>query len=246
MANRGIAQRTLGDVSYSGSGGVGDCPRLIPTLSDPRETSGPRIDRIPPARPPWWRRQYRDIKKLIFLTPSKCPIGLFGPLANRTVLRQMHTPHLQSKTKRVRNSAASHCCFSKLCDPFFAIYVSTRVPAAVTHHSFHARNVCQLANLRRYSHTPAFALWVLTSRSKVSAHTALSQHDDHPTDATMGRTAAPRSDERIVPAHAAVACAHALACIHDAAGAARGTQALRTGTLHRRAARRRRDTGVGG
>ena len=30
--------------------GVGDCARLVLTLSDPRETSGPRIDRIPPAR----------------------------------------------------------------------------------------------------------------------------------------------------------------------------------------------------
>ena len=29
--------------------GVGDCARLVPTLSDPRETSGPRIDRIPLA-----------------------------------------------------------------------------------------------------------------------------------------------------------------------------------------------------
>ena len=50
MANRGIAQRTLGDVSYSGSGGVGDCARLVPTPGDPRETSGPRIDRIPSTR----------------------------------------------------------------------------------------------------------------------------------------------------------------------------------------------------
>ena len=47
MANRGIAPRTLGDVSYTGSGGVGgvgDCPRLLPTLGRPGETSGPRID----------------------------------------------------------------------------------------------------------------------------------------------------------------------------------------------------------
>ena len=81
--------RTLGDVSYSGSGGVGDCPRLIPTLGDPWETAGPRIDKIPLARPPWWRRQYRDIEKLFFLGPSKCPIGLFGPGANRTILEQL-------------------------------------------------------------------------------------------------------------------------------------------------------------
>ena len=32
--------------------GVGDCARLLPTIGDPGETSGPRIDRIAPARPP--------------------------------------------------------------------------------------------------------------------------------------------------------------------------------------------------
>ena len=85
MANRGIAQRTMGDVSYSRSGGVGgagDCARLLATLGDFGETSGPRIDRIPPTHPPRRRRQYRDIQKLIFLAASKCPIDLFGPLAN--------------------------------------------------------------------------------------------------------------------------------------------------------------------
>ena len=30
--------------------------------SDLRETTGPRIDRIPSTRPPWWRRQYRELK----------------------------------------------------------------------------------------------------------------------------------------------------------------------------------------
>ena len=65
MANRIIAQRTMGDVSYSrsgGVGGVGDCTRLDPILSDPWETSGPRIDRFPPTRPPWWDRQYRELQ----------------------------------------------------------------------------------------------------------------------------------------------------------------------------------------
>ena len=90
MANRGIAQRTLGDVPYSGSGGVGDCPRLVRPKNDFRETPGPRIDRIPPTRPPWWHRQYRELKKLIFSAPGKCPIDLFGPLANRTILKQLH------------------------------------------------------------------------------------------------------------------------------------------------------------
>ena len=68
--------------------GVGACPRLLPTKSDPRETSGPRIDRIPPTRPPWWRRQFRELKKLIFSAPSKCPIDFCGPLGNRMILKQ--------------------------------------------------------------------------------------------------------------------------------------------------------------
>ena len=90
MVQSSGAQRSMGDVSYSGSGGVGDCPRPISTLGDPRETSGPRIDRIPPARPPWWRRQFRELKKLIFSAPSKCPIDLFGPVANGTMLKRLH------------------------------------------------------------------------------------------------------------------------------------------------------------
>ena len=76
--------------------GVGACARLVATLGAPRETSGPRIDRIPPTRRPWRRRQYRDIKKLIFLTPSKCPIDLCGPVANRRILKQMHGVHIKS------------------------------------------------------------------------------------------------------------------------------------------------------
>ena len=55
-------------------GAEGDHPCLVPTLGDPGETSGLQIDRIPPTRPSWWRRQYRELKKLRFLTPSKCPI----------------------------------------------------------------------------------------------------------------------------------------------------------------------------
>ena len=66
--------------------GVGDCPRLVPTLGGPGETSGPRIDRIPPARPSWRDRQFRELKILFFSPPSTCPIDLFGPLANRTML----------------------------------------------------------------------------------------------------------------------------------------------------------------
>ena len=70
--------------------GVGACARLLPTKSGLRETSGPRIDRIPATRPPWRRRQYREVKKLFFSAPSKCPIDLFGPAANRTTLKRLH------------------------------------------------------------------------------------------------------------------------------------------------------------
>ena len=103
MANRGIA-RTLGDVSYSGNGGVdgvGDCTRPAETLSDLRKTSGPRIDRFPLARPPWRDRQYRELKKINFSAPSTCTIDLFGPLANRTVLKRLHTCRSQKATKRL-------------------------------------------------------------------------------------------------------------------------------------------------
>ena len=88
----GYSAKDLGDVSYSGSGGVGGvggCTRPVPTLSNPRETSGPRIDRIPPTRPPSWRRQYRELKKLHFSSPSMCPIDLFGPVDNGMILKQL-------------------------------------------------------------------------------------------------------------------------------------------------------------
>ena len=70
--------------------GLGARARLVATLGGLRETSGPRIDGIPSTRPPWWRRQYRELKKIRFLTPSKCPIDLFGPVANGTILKRLH------------------------------------------------------------------------------------------------------------------------------------------------------------
>ena len=74
-----------------GACGVGDCARLPPTIGDPRETSGPRIDRIPLARPPYTVGRPRPrIKKISFLGPSTCPIDLFGPVANRRVLKRLH------------------------------------------------------------------------------------------------------------------------------------------------------------
>ena len=67
--------------------GTGDCTRLAPTLSDPRETSGPRIDRIPLAR---LTTSAPRIKKLFFSPSSKRSIDLFGPVSNRTILKQLH------------------------------------------------------------------------------------------------------------------------------------------------------------
>ena len=71
--------------------GVGDCARLLRTLGDPGETSGPGIDRIKPARPPWPPADHRPrIKKNSFSPLSTCPIALFGPLANRRLLKRLH------------------------------------------------------------------------------------------------------------------------------------------------------------
>ena len=47
---------------------VGDCTCIVPALSDPRETSGPRIDRIQPARPP---SSISRIKKINFFGPQE-------------------------------------------------------------------------------------------------------------------------------------------------------------------------------
>ena len=94
--------------------------RLHVYSTDPRrrrETSGSRTDWIPPTRPPWRRRQYRELKKLIFSAPSTCPIDLFGPLANRTVLERLHAAFrvllasvlpLEKKTTAGRSYACSH------------------------------------------------------------------------------------------------------------------------------------------
>ena len=80
-------------------------PTSNPTLGDPRETSGPQIDRIPSTRPSWWRRQYRELKKLFFSPPSKCAIDLFGPVANRAILKQLHVTSRSSSRNPRRRSA---------------------------------------------------------------------------------------------------------------------------------------------
>ena len=51
--------------------GVGVCTRPAPTLGDPRETSGSRIDRIPPARPSW---PVLRIEKHFFWPPVRVPL----------------------------------------------------------------------------------------------------------------------------------------------------------------------------
>ena len=48
----------------------------------------------PPTRPPWWRRQSCELKKLIFLPPRKCPIDLFGPVANATILKRLQAARI--------------------------------------------------------------------------------------------------------------------------------------------------------
>ena len=70
--------------------GVGSCARLLPTKSDPRETSGSQIDRIPSTRPSWRDRQFRELKKLFFSPLDKCPIDLFGPVANGRILKRLY------------------------------------------------------------------------------------------------------------------------------------------------------------
>ena len=63
---RWLAEKITQYVSIDGSAracAVADCTCLLPSLSGPRETSGPRIDRIPPARPSWRDRQHRELKK---------------------------------------------------------------------------------------------------------------------------------------------------------------------------------------
>ena len=51
--------------------GIGACARLLPTKSDPRETSGPRIDRIPPTRPSMPGPSISRVKKLNFFAPQE-------------------------------------------------------------------------------------------------------------------------------------------------------------------------------
>ena len=71
----------------TGACGVGSCTRLVPTTSDPRETSEPRIDRIPLAR---LTTPAPRIKKLFFSPSSNLPNDLFGLVSNRTIPKRLH------------------------------------------------------------------------------------------------------------------------------------------------------------
>ena len=120
MVQSNGAQRTLLILCTDGSRracGVGACARLLPTKSDPRETSGPRTDRIPSTWPSWRDRQYRELKKIFFSPPSKCPIDLFGPVSNRTILTQLHVASRSSLRLRASNRNTSWCPASNLPGP---------------------------------------------------------------------------------------------------------------------------------
>ena len=101
------------------------------TLDDLGETAGPRIDRIQPARPPWWDRQFRELKKLFFSPPSKCPIDLFGPLANGRPLKRLqsrfglHASVLlaASSARRARGATSSSLHYSlRARFPYYSTY----------------------------------------------------------------------------------------------------------------------------
>ena len=84
--------RELVDYAPSpGACGVGACTCIVPTLGDPRDTYLGGIDRIQPARPPWTMAASSSrMKKKPFSAPSTCPIDLFGPVANRAILKRLH------------------------------------------------------------------------------------------------------------------------------------------------------------
>ena len=63
--------------------GVGACTCIVPTLSDPRETSLAGIDRFQQARPPCGLvRLGAANQENTGWAPGTCPSDLFGPLAN--------------------------------------------------------------------------------------------------------------------------------------------------------------------
>ena len=56
--------------------------------SGPNYTLFSGVDRL------WWRRQFRELKKLIFSAPGTCPIALSGPVANGAILKRLQVAQL--------------------------------------------------------------------------------------------------------------------------------------------------------
>jgi len=97
VLGRAVVRELVDYAPWPGACGVGDCARLLLTLRGPGDTSWAGIDRIQPARPPWpWRHCRPRIKKKSFSAPSTCHIDLFGPVANRTVLKRLHVASMSN------------------------------------------------------------------------------------------------------------------------------------------------------
>ena len=148
------ARRTLG-CTTDGSAracGVGDCPRLVSTLGDSRETSGPRIDRIPPTRPPWWRRRHRGVPAR---GPLRCPrtsrrMACGAHESARIASRRATRRRGLEDTTITRAGAATATSRNGFFDPQFLSYCSlwttneAKAPRTTAWSGSHANLVCQL------------------------------------------------------------------------------------------------------
>ena len=93
MVNRGIAQRTLLICMHRWERPRMRCRRLPMSSSDPKRPRGDlrttnrqdSTDALAMAV-----SSISRMKKIFFSPPRTCPIDLFGPIANRTVLKQLH------------------------------------------------------------------------------------------------------------------------------------------------------------
>ena len=54
-----------------------------------------------------WRRHRRELKKIFFSPPSKCPIDLIGPLANGRILIRLHGASFAEDRPVARRRAAA-------------------------------------------------------------------------------------------------------------------------------------------
>ena len=118
------------------------CRRLTMYSTNPidlRETSGPRIDRFPLARPPWpWAAGRPRIKKKEFSAPSTCPIDLFGPVANGTILKRLHAAFALASVLQDASFQLSHstalCRLHPLAVSAWKVFACAAGPS---HHSHH-------------------------------------------------------------------------------------------------------------